>query len=116
MREIITLQCNDCKNRNYTTTKNRKKHSDRMETQEILQRVPQAYRPQGSEVAQWRGRQAVMELRGVGSTVDHRSPKPRVGVRIPPPLPVWQLEAGAGSMTERADGTMATQVRKIEDR
>jgi len=33
MREIITLQCNDCKNRNYTTTKNRKKHSDRLETQ-----------------------------------------------------------------------------------
>jgi len=35
MREIITLQCNDCKNRNYTTTKNRKKHSDRMETQKF---------------------------------------------------------------------------------
>ena len=35
MREIITLQCNDCKNRNYTTTKNRKKHSDRMETKKF---------------------------------------------------------------------------------
>ena len=32
MREIITLQCNDCKNRNYTTMKNRKKHTERMET------------------------------------------------------------------------------------
>ena len=31
MRDIITLQCNDCKNRNYTTTKNKKKHSDRLE-------------------------------------------------------------------------------------
>ena len=50
MREIITLQCNDCKNRNYTTTKNRKKHSDRLETQEILQHVPEAHRAQGSEV------------------------------------------------------------------
>ena len=35
MREIITLQCNDCKNRNYTTTKNRKKHQDRLETQKF---------------------------------------------------------------------------------
>jgi len=35
MREIITLQCNECKNRNYTTTKNRKKHSERLETQKF---------------------------------------------------------------------------------
>src|SRR5881628_1226596 len=35
MREIITLQCGECKNRNYTTTKNRKKHSDRMETKKF---------------------------------------------------------------------------------
>jgi len=35
MREIITLQCNDCKNRNYTTTKNKKKHADRMETKKF---------------------------------------------------------------------------------
>ena len=39
MREIITLQCNDCKNRNYTTTKNRKKHSDRMETKSFAIRA-----------------------------------------------------------------------------
>ncbi|HEV2245379.1 MAG TPA: 50S ribosomal protein L33 [Terriglobia bacterium] len=31
MRDIITLQCNECKNRNYTTTKNKKKHTDRVE-------------------------------------------------------------------------------------
>ena len=43
MREIITLQCNDCKNRNYTTTKNRKKHSDRMETKKFCKYVPQAH-------------------------------------------------------------------------
>ncbi len=35
MREIITLQCSDCKNRNYTTTKNRKKHTDRLETKKF---------------------------------------------------------------------------------
>ncbi len=31
MRDIITLQCNECKNRDYTTTKNKKKHTDRVE-------------------------------------------------------------------------------------
>ncbi|MGH9540837.1 MAG: 50S ribosomal protein L33 [Terriglobales bacterium] len=31
MREIITLQCPDCKNRNYSTTKNRKTTSERLE-------------------------------------------------------------------------------------
>ena len=29
-REIITLACEVCKNRNYTTTKNKKKHQDRV--------------------------------------------------------------------------------------
>ncbi|MEK6715123.1 MAG: 50S ribosomal protein L33 [Candidatus Omnitrophota bacterium] len=31
MREIITLECVDCKNRNYTTTKDKKKHPERLE-------------------------------------------------------------------------------------
>ncbi|PIU44849.1 MAG: 50S ribosomal protein L33 [Ignavibacteriales bacterium CG07_land_8_20_14_0_80_59_12] len=31
MRDIITLECTVCKNRNYTTTKNKKKHSGRVE-------------------------------------------------------------------------------------
>ncbi|PYV23137.1 MAG: 50S ribosomal protein L33 [Acidobacteria bacterium] len=31
MREIITMQCSDCKNRNYTTTRNKRKHQDRLE-------------------------------------------------------------------------------------
>ena len=31
MREIITLECTVCKNRNYTSTKNKKKHPDRLE-------------------------------------------------------------------------------------
>ena len=31
MREIITLQCGDCKNRNYTSTKNKKKNQDLLE-------------------------------------------------------------------------------------
>jgi len=31
MRDIITLECTDCKRRNYTTTKNKKKQSGRVE-------------------------------------------------------------------------------------
>ncbi|MBU1870400.1 MAG: 50S ribosomal protein L33 [Candidatus Omnitrophica bacterium] len=31
MRETITLECTVCKNRNYTTSKNKKKHQDRLE-------------------------------------------------------------------------------------
>jgi len=31
MRDIITLQCNECKSRNYTTTKNKKKTTARLE-------------------------------------------------------------------------------------
>ncbi|MCJ7459693.1 MAG: 50S ribosomal protein L33 [candidate division Zixibacteria bacterium] len=30
-REIITLACGECKQRNYTDTKNKKTHSDRVE-------------------------------------------------------------------------------------
>ena len=31
MREIITLACQDCKRRNYSTTKNRRKSTERLE-------------------------------------------------------------------------------------
>ena len=31
MREIITLSCTECKRRNYTTRKNKKKNPDKME-------------------------------------------------------------------------------------
>ncbi len=31
MREIITLECTECKHRNYTATKNRRRHSERVE-------------------------------------------------------------------------------------
>ena len=30
-REIITFQCGDCKNRNYTSTKNKKTKAERLE-------------------------------------------------------------------------------------
>ncbi len=32
MRVIITLACGECKQRNYNTTKDKRKHPDRLET------------------------------------------------------------------------------------
>ncbi len=31
MQEIITLECSECKNRNYTTSKDKKKHTAKLE-------------------------------------------------------------------------------------
>ncbi len=31
MREVITLECTECKNRNYSTSKNKSNDRDRME-------------------------------------------------------------------------------------
>jgi large subunit ribosomal protein L33 len=31
MRDIITLACSDCKRRNYTSTRNKKKSTDKLE-------------------------------------------------------------------------------------
>lgn len=35
MREIITLECGDCKRRNYSMTKNKKKHTNRLEVKKF---------------------------------------------------------------------------------
>ncbi|MFH1202176.1 MAG: 50S ribosomal protein L33 [Candidatus Omnitrophota bacterium] len=35
MREIITFECSVCKRRNYNSTKNKKKHTDRLETKKF---------------------------------------------------------------------------------
>jgi len=50
MRDIITLACVDCKNRNYTTTKNKKTTPDKLELEEVLLHVPQAHGAQGDQV------------------------------------------------------------------
>ncbi|PYS47233.1 MAG: 50S ribosomal protein L33 [Acidobacteria bacterium] len=38
MRDIITMQCADCKERNYSTTKNKKKNTERMEMKKFCRR------------------------------------------------------------------------------
>ncbi|MEK7263554.1 MAG: 50S ribosomal protein L33 [Bacteroidota bacterium] len=37
MRDIITLECTECKRRNYSTTKNKKLHSGRVEHKKYCQ-------------------------------------------------------------------------------
>ena len=38
VRQIITLQCGDCRERNYTTMKNRRNDPDRMELRKFCPR------------------------------------------------------------------------------
>jgi large subunit ribosomal protein L33 len=38
MREIVTLQCTECKERNYTTTKNKKTTTGRLEFSKFCSR------------------------------------------------------------------------------
>ncbi|WP_091739242.1 50S ribosomal protein L33 [Marininema mesophilum] len=38
MRVLVTLACTDCKERNYSTTKNKRKHPDRMEFRKFCPR------------------------------------------------------------------------------
>ncbi|HDI52134.1 50S ribosomal protein L33 [candidate division KSB1 bacterium] len=38
MRDIITLECSECKARNYTMTKNKRKHSGRVEYKKYCRR------------------------------------------------------------------------------
>ena len=38
MREIITLECTECKSRNYTTTKNKKRTTERLQMKKFCRR------------------------------------------------------------------------------
>jgi large subunit ribosomal protein L33 len=37
-RENITLECTECRNRNYVTTKNKRKHPERVEWKKFCRR------------------------------------------------------------------------------
>ena len=45
MRETITLECTVCKNRNYTTSKNKKLHQDRLELSKFCNRACHKHTP-----------------------------------------------------------------------
>ena len=50
MRDIIALACTECKRRNYSTTKNKKKTTERLEIEQVLPLLPEAHGAQGDEV------------------------------------------------------------------
>ncbi len=49
-REIITFQCTECKNRNYSSTKNKKTTTERLEMKKFCRALPQAPAAQGNQV------------------------------------------------------------------
>ena len=44
MQDIILLKCGSCNNKNYSTTKNKKKHTDRLEIKRFCPKCRQ-HRP-----------------------------------------------------------------------
>lgn len=42
MGEVITLVCTECKNENYITRKNKKKHTERLELQKYCRKCNKA--------------------------------------------------------------------------
>src|ERR1039457_710861 len=97
-REIITFQCTECKNRNYSSTKNKKTTTERLEMKKFCPHC-RKHQPH-KEIEEndgWPPVAGGLRPRGVGLTADQRSPKPRVGVRIPPPLPTIPHTVGSKS-------------------
>ena len=52
MRDIISMACPECKRRNYSTTKNKKKTTERLELSKVLPVLPEAHGAQGNEVTE----------------------------------------------------------------
>ena len=48
-RDLISLACGECKRRNYTTTKNKKTHQEKLEVVEVLPLLPKAHGAQGRQ-------------------------------------------------------------------
>ena len=55
VRPVITLQCNDCKERNYTTEKNRRNDPNRLEFNKYLPALPEAHAASRDEVGSSQG-------------------------------------------------------------
>ena len=49
MRDLITLVCDGCKRKNYTSTKNKKKTTEKLALQEVLPGVPEPHAAQGGQ-------------------------------------------------------------------
>ena len=49
-RVIITLECTDCRERNYSTTKNKRANAEKLELSKFCSRCRKHTRSQGNEV------------------------------------------------------------------
>src|SRR5258708_40042166 len=76
MRDIIALACLECKRRNYATTKNKKKTTERIELSKFCRFCRK-------HTAHKESKGAVDRCRPVAQLAEHRSPKPGVGGSIP---------------------------------
>ena len=52
MQENISLACSECKRKNYTTTKNKKTNTEKLELSQVLPFLPEAHRAQGRRKSQ----------------------------------------------------------------
>ena len=74
-RDKIILECTDCKNRNYFTDKNRRKHPERVEWKKYCPRCDKHQAAQGIEVVMdTRAGRAAVRTRLVGAGCD-RTPR-----------------------------------------
>src|SRR5206468_8425199 len=87
-------------------------HHGAARNEEILPQVPQAPGAQGNQV-DWNQVAVRHRRRGVGLTADQRSPKPRVGVRIPPPLPTPESR-GIINMASIAETTKPSTLESMK--
>ena len=116
MRDIVTLACADCKRRNYSTTKNKKKTTERLEFSKYCRFCRKHTAHQRDEVGQcqvasavrrasWQSRDSATTCnrqpkrlrRPIAQLVEHRSPKPGVGGSSPSwPASCEARSSGAG--------------------
>ncbi len=79
VRELIGLACEGCKRRNYTTTKNKKRQTDKFAIKKFCLVVPLAHaasRVQGN--LSWFMERAAGERVSSSNWPEHRTPNPRV--------------------------------------
>ena len=105
MRELISFQCEQCKRRNYTSTKNKKTTTDKLALREVLPVVSRAYAPQGGQglnsagIARWPSvRRAVGSVALIGRAPDSKS-------GVAGSSPAWPASYIAERYTHGASGT-----------
>ena len=116
MRDIIHLACNDCKNRNYTTKKNKRLHPERVEYRKYCPTC-RLHKPHKETrwslrdvIATWREkaggrpRKRRYASSSIGRAADSKSAG--WGVRVPPRVPpLAPVRAAAADRQRRSDGS-----------